>query len=103
MRRCALTGIRTQTGHNVSHSNRKTKRRFVPNVQKVSLHSDALGREVGLRVSTRALRTVQKAGGLDAYLVASDERELPEEAARLKRAVHRALAGRRPSNRGVAG
>ena len=71
----------------------KTKRRFVPNVQKVRLRSDALGRDVTLRVTTRALRTVQKNGGLDAYLLGSDAAKLPEEAARLKRAVHRALAG----------
>jgi large subunit ribosomal protein L28 len=91
---CELTGIRAQTGHNVSHSNRKSKRRFVPNVQRVRLRSDALGRDVSLRVSTRAIRSVQKAGGLDAFLVAADEAKLPEAAARLKRAVHRATAGR---------
>jgi large subunit ribosomal protein L28 len=93
-RACELTGIRAQTGHNVSHSNRKTKRRFVPNVQRVRLRSDALGRDVSLRVSTRAIRSVQKAGGLDAFLVAADEAKLPEIAARLKRAIHRATAGR---------
>jgi large subunit ribosomal protein L28 len=93
-RACELTGIRAQTGHNVSHSNRKTKRRFVPNVQRVRLRSDALGRDVSLRVSTRAIRSVQKAGGLDAFLVAADEAKLPETAARLKRAIHRATAGR---------
>jgi large subunit ribosomal protein L28 len=91
---CELTGIRAQTGHNVSHSNRKTKRRFRPNVQKVTFRSDALGRDVMLRVTTRAVRTVQKNGGLDAFLLAHDEAHLPEPAARLKRAVHRALAGR---------
>jgi large subunit ribosomal protein L28 len=91
---CELTGIRAQTGNNVSHSNRKTKRRFRPNVQKVSFHSEALGRDVGLRISTRAVRTVQKAGGIDAFLLASDVGKLPVPAARLKRAVHRALAGK---------
>ena len=91
---CELTGIRAQTGNNVSHSNRKTKRRFRPNVQKVSFRSEALGRDVGLRISTRAVRTVQKAGGIDAFLIQSDETKLPATAARLKRAVHRALAGK---------
>jgi large subunit ribosomal protein L28 len=88
---CELTGVRAQTGHNVSHSNRKTKRRFRPNVQRVSFHSDALARDVSLRITTRAVRTVQKAGGIDAYLLQSDETKLPEPAARLKRALHRAL------------
>ncbi len=91
---CELLGIRAQTGNNVSHSNRKTKRRFRPNVQKVTFRSEALGRDVMLRVTTRAVRTVQKNGGLDAFLIGRDEAHLPEPAARLKRAVHRALAGR---------
>ena len=91
---CELTGIRAQTGNNVSHSNRKTKRRFRPNVQKVSFASEALGRDIGLRITTRAVRTVQKAGGIDAFLLNSDESKLPATAARLKRAVHRALAGK---------
>jgi large subunit ribosomal protein L28 len=91
---CELLGIRAQTGHNVSHSNRKSKRRFRPNVQKVTFRSEALGRDVMLRVTTRAVRTVQKNGGLDAFLIGHDEAHLPAPAARLKRAVHRALAGK---------
>jgi large subunit ribosomal protein L28 len=91
---CELTGIRAQSGHNVSHSNRKTNRRFRPNVQNVSFVSEALGRTVALRITTRAVRTVQKVGGIDAFLIGSDESKLPETAARLKRAVHRALAGK---------
>ena len=57
-RMCQLTGKKPQSGHNVSHSNRKTKRRFLPNLQRVTLPSEALGRTVTLKVSTRALRTV---------------------------------------------
>jgi large subunit ribosomal protein L28 len=91
---CDLTGIRAQTGNNVSHSNRKTKRRFRPNVQKVSFHSEALGRDVGLRITTRAVRSVQKAGGIDSFLLRANEAKLPLPGARLKRAVHRALAGK---------
>jgi large subunit ribosomal protein L28 len=91
---CELLGIRAQTGHNVSHSNRKSKRRFRPNVQKVTFRSEALGRDVMLRVTTRAVRTVQKNGGLDAFLIGHAESHLPAPAARLKRAVHRALAGK---------
>lgn len=90
---CELTGVRAQSGHNVSHSNRKTNRKFRPNVQKVRFPSEALGREVELRVTTRAVRSVQRAGGLDAFLVGADAAKLPVAAARLKRDVHRALAG----------
>jgi large subunit ribosomal protein L28 len=91
---CEITGVRAQTGHNVSHSNRKTKRKFRPNVQKVRFPSDALGRDVELRVTTRAVRTVQRAGGLDAFLVGADAAKLAAPAARLKRDVHKALAGK---------
>ena len=90
--RCELTGKGPQSGHNVSHSNRKTNRRFAPNLQRVTLHSEALRRDVALRVSTRALRTVQKKGGLDAYLLDTDDAKLAEAGLRLKRQVRRALA-----------
>ena len=79
-RRCHLTGTHSHSGQNVSHSNRKTKRRFEPNLQHAHLHSDALGRSVHLRVSTRALRSVQKRGGLDTFLITSDDAKLPPEA-----------------------
>lgn len=96
-RRCELTGRSVRSGNNVSHSNRKTRRRFEPNLQRVHLLSEALGRSVPLRVSTRALRTVQKRGGLDAYLLGQQDRELAPEGLRLKRDVRRALAGHRSS------
>jgi len=102
-RSCQLTGRHVQFGHNVSHSNRKTNRRFSPNIQSVALRSEALGRPVRLAVSTRALRTVQKKGGLDAFLLETDDRLLPEEALRLKRQVRRALAGaKRPAGGAAA-
>ncbi len=90
-RRCTLTGTRSRAGQNVSHSNRKSKRRFEPNLQHAHLHSDALGRSVRLRITTRALRTVTKRGGLDAYLIGTDDAKLPPEALALKRRVQRAL------------
>lgn len=96
-RRCELTGTEPQFGHNVSHSNRKTNRRFNPNLQKVTLYSDALRRAVPLRISTRALRSVEHCGGLDAYLVKMAEDRLAPEGLRLKRRVHKALA--RPAKR----
>lgn len=95
-RRCQLTGTLPQFGHNVSHSNIKTHRRFNPNLQRATLYSDVLRRRVLLRVTTRALRSVQKGGGLDAFLLKTDDRKLAPEGLRLKHQVKRALArGRR--------
>ena len=88
-RTCALTGKTVMFGHNVSHSNRKTNRRFLPNIQSVSFPSEALGRSVKLRVSTRAVRTVQKKGGIDAFLLSADDAKLSLAAQRLKRAVRK--------------
>ena len=93
-KRCQLTDTGPQFGHNVSHSNRKTHRRFDPNLQKVTLYSDLLRRNVGMRVTTRAIRTVQKVGGLDAYLVGTDDAKLPPEGLHLKRMVKKALRGK---------
>lgn len=90
-RRCELTGKQVQFGHNVSHSNRKSNRRFHPNLQKVTLQSEALARALSLRVATGTLRSVQKAGGLDAFLLGSPDARLTPEAQRLKRRVRRAL------------
>ena len=91
-RRCELTGKETQFGHNVSHSNRRTNRRFSPNLQKVTLQSDTLSRGVRLRVSTRALRSVQHNGGLDRFLLTTADANLAEPALRLKRKIKKALA-----------
>jgi len=93
-RECQLTGTRTRAGHSVSHSNRKTNRRFDPNLQQASLYSEALRRRVGLRITTRALRSVTKGGDLDAYLRKVADEKLAPEGLRLKRAVKRALRGR---------
>jgi large subunit ribosomal protein L28 len=90
---CELTGKKVQYGHNVSHSKRATNRRFEPNLQSATLRSDALDRGISLRVCTRALRTVQKKGGLDAYLLTTDDEKLPTSALRLKRKVKKVLAG----------
>ena len=91
-RRCELTGKETQFGHNVSHSKRRTNRRFVPNIQSVALQSEALGRNVSLRITTRALRTVLKKGGLDRFLLTTDDAKLPEPALRLKRKIRKSLS-----------
>jgi large subunit ribosomal protein L28 len=90
-RRCHLTGSKVHSGQNVSHSNRKSKRTFDPNLQRVHLTSDALGRQVAIRVSARALRTVTKVGGLDAFLLGTADAKLPPEGLAIKRDVQRAL------------
>ena len=90
-RRCALTGTAVRFGRNVSHSNHKTSRTFAPNLQRVSLRSDALGQNIRLQVTTRALRTVQKRGGLDAFLLGTEDTKLPPEGRKLKRRVRKAL------------
>jgi len=86
-RRCDLTGKAFQTGHKVSHSNRKTKRRFLPNLCNVTMLSDALGRSVRLRVSANALKTVDRRGGLDAFLLKASDDELAPRVRELKRQI----------------
>jgi large subunit ribosomal protein L28 len=91
-RRCDLTGKAAQTGHKVSHSNRKTKRRFLPNLCRVTMISDALGRSVRLRVSANALKSVDHRGGLDAFLVKAKSEGLSPRALELKRQIEKKLA-----------
>jgi large subunit ribosomal protein L28 len=86
-RRCELTGKSAQVGHKVSHSNIKTKRRFLPNLLNVTMISDALGRSVRLRVSANALKSVDHRGGLDAYLAKARDAELSPRALELKRQI----------------
>jgi large subunit ribosomal protein L28 len=89
-RRCDLTGKTAQVGHRVSHSNIKTKRRFLPNLLNVTLISDALGRSVRLRISANALRTVDHRGGLDAFLLKAKDDDLSKQALELKRQIRKA-------------
>jgi len=91
-RRCALTGKEVQFGHNVSHSMRATNRRFEPNIQKATFASAALGREIRLRVAARTLRTVQKKGGLDAFLLATRDDRLMPGAVKLKKQIKKKLS-----------
>lgn len=86
-RRCELTAKGPQVGHKVSHSNIKTKRRFLPNLVNVTFLSDALGRAVRLRVSANALKSVDHRGGLDAYLLKARDTELSPRAVELKRQI----------------
>ena len=92
-RRCSLTGKDVQFGHNVSHSMRATNRRFNVNIQKVTLHSETLGRDIAMRVAARTLRTVQKKGGLDGFLLGTADAKLMPEAIRLKKQIKKKLSG----------
>ncbi|MCB8837365.1 50S ribosomal protein L28 [Aurantimonas sp. VKM B-3413] len=91
-RACELTGKAVQSGNNVSHANNKTRRKFLPNLCNVTLISDALGQRYRLRVSAYALRSVEHRGGLDAFLVKADEKELSQRAKLLKRQIAKKLA-----------
>jgi large subunit ribosomal protein L28 len=86
-RRCELTAKSPQVGHKVSHSNIKTKRRFLPNLVNVTFLSDVLGRAVRLRVSTNALKSVDHRGGLDAFLAKASADDLSPRALDLKRQI----------------
>jgi large subunit ribosomal protein L28 len=91
-RKCDLTGKAPQTGHKVSHSNRKTKRRFLPNLVNVTLSSETLEQSIRLRVSANALRTVDHRGGLDGFLAKSKDVELSPRALEFKRQLEKKLA-----------
>jgi large subunit ribosomal protein L28 len=86
-RRCELTGVGPMTGHNVSHSNIKTKRRFLPALSPASLQSDALGQTFRLRISNAALRTLDFRGGLDAFLIKASDGALSPRALKIKKQV----------------
>ena len=91
-RKCELTGKAVQVGHKVSHSNIKTKTRFLPNLCQVTLISDALQRSVRLRVAAAALRTVEHRGGLDAFLIKENDANLSQGALVLKREIKKKQA-----------
>jgi len=83
-KRCELTGVSPMKGHNVSHANNKTKRRFLPNLKKVSFKSDLLKKNVKLNVTNAALRTVDFKGGLDKFLKTAKNKNLSKKAKKLK-------------------
>ena len=91
-RRCDLTGKGVLVGHKVSHSNIKTKRRFLPNLLNVTMISDTLGRSVKLKVSANALKTVDHCGGLDAYLASAKNDVLAPKVRDLKKAIEKKQA-----------
>lgn len=89
---CELTGKGPMSGHNVSHANNKTKRRFLPNLNDVSLMSEVLGRTVKLRISAAALRTVDHRGGLDGFMAKADAAVLSPAALKIKKEIAAAQA-----------
>ena len=91
-RHCDLTGKGPMVGHKVSHSNIKTKRRFLPNLLNVTLMSDALGRSFKMRVSANALKSVDHRGGLDAFLLKAKDAELAPKVLEIKRSLRKKLA-----------
>jgi large subunit ribosomal protein L28 len=91
-RRCELTGKGPMMGHTVSHSNIKTKRRFLPNLINVTMQSDALGRSVRLRISANALRSVDHRGGFDAFLIKAKNGDLSKRVLELKRQIEKKRA-----------
>lgn len=96
-RRCELTAKGPLVGHKVSHSNIKTKRRFLPNLVNVTFMSEALGRNVRLRVSTNAVKSVDHNGGLDAFLLKADTDALSPRAVELKRAIQKKVGDTAPA------
>ena len=91
-KRCQITGKGVMTGNNVSHANNRTRRRFLPNLQAMRLHSEILDKAFNLRVTTSAIRTIEKHGGLDAFLLQARNAELAEDARAIKKQIQAAQA-----------
>ncbi|GFE63470.1 50S ribosomal protein L28 [Litoreibacter roseus] len=89
---CEFTGKGPMTGNNVSHANNKTKRRFLPNLNDVTLTSDTLGRSFKFRISAAALRTVDHRGGLDGFMAKAKDTELSTKAQKVKKDIAKAQA-----------
>jgi large subunit ribosomal protein L28 len=89
---CELSGKGPMSGNKVSHANNKTRRRFLPNLNEVTLISDILGKSFSLRISAAALRTVDHRGGLDAFLAKASDDELSTEALKIKKDIAKAQA-----------
>lgn len=91
-RKCGISGKKPLVGNNVSHSNRKTKRRYLPNIQTMAVLSDTLGRAVRLKLTTNAMRTIEHNGGIDALLLKTPDRKLGEVELKLKKQIAKAAA-----------
>lgn len=91
-RKCDISGKTVMSGHKVSHSNHKTKRRFLPNLQHVSLPSEILGHDVHMRVTAHGIRTIEHNGGIDNYLMSTPNSRLSEESLKVKRKLKKKQA-----------
>lgn len=89
-KKCDITGTGVMSGNNVSHANNKTRRRFLPNLQVVSLLSEKLGKVFKLKVCSKTLRSIEHNGGLDAYLASTSNTRLSEEAIKIKKQIAKA-------------
>ena len=85
--KCELTGKKYQSGNNVSHARNRTKRRFLPNLQNISFLSEKLGKKIQLRVATSTIRTVEKKGGIDEFLINTSNTKLPPKVLKLKKLI----------------
>ena len=84
---CEITGKKPMTGNNVSHANNRTKRRFIPNLQNVKLYSGTLQKYINMNITIRTMKTVEKNGGLDSYLIKTSNKNLAETAIRIKKQI----------------
>ncbi|NKB49727.1 MAG: 50S ribosomal protein L28 [Alphaproteobacteria bacterium] len=91
-RRCGVTGKGVLTGNNVSHAHNKSRRRFLPNLQAMSLYSEALNKSIRMRITTAAARTIEHKGGLDAYLQNTAAADLPPELRSMKKQLSKVSA-----------
>ena len=91
-KRCQITGKGVMSGNNVSHANNRTRRRFLPNLQQASMLSETLGKTISLRVSASAIRTVEKTGGIDAFLLKAKDADLGRNALAAKKEIKAAQA-----------
>jgi len=87
VKRCSITNKKPMSGNNVSHAVNKTKRRFLPNLQNVSFFSEILGKKVRLKVSSKGIKTVEKKGGIDNYVIMSKSSTLAPEVVKLKKLI----------------
>ena len=87
---CELSGKSVMTGNNVSKANNRTRRRFLPNLQKSSMHSSILGNTLQFRVAASTIRTVEKNGGIDSYLLSTSKPSLPLKAQKLRQEIIKA-------------
>ena len=84
---CEISGKKPMSGNNVSHANNRTKRRFIPNLQNVKLYSSILQKYINLNITIRTMKTVEKNGGLDSYLIKTSNKNLAETAIKIKKQI----------------